>query len=73
MKVRAIINFNDLKENTRRQIGDVFECDEERAKHLLEHKAVEIVEEPIKIEKEDIEVIAETVNKTTKKKKTSKK
>ncbi len=45
MKVKAIINFNDLKENTHRNIGDIFECDEERKQYLLEHNAIEIIEE----------------------------
>lgn len=44
-KVKAIISFNDLEENTHRKIGDVFEVSQRRKDYLLEHKAVEIVEE----------------------------
>ena len=44
-KVRTIINFNDLEENKSRKIGDVFECSKQRADYLLEHKAIEVVEE----------------------------
>ena len=47
MKVRAIINFNDLKEGVPRKIGDEFEVTKDRQKYLLEHNAVEVVEEPI--------------------------
>ncbi len=48
-KVKALINFNDLEENTHRNSGDVFECSKTRCDYLLEHKAIEIVEE-VKIE-----------------------
>ena len=47
MKVKAIINFNDLKEKTERKIGDIFEVSNKRAEFLLENNAVEIVEEKI--------------------------
>lgn len=83
-KVKAIIKFNDYegKDVTKasngfifRNVGDIFTCTAERYAYLKEHNAVELVEiEPtIKLEAEDIKVIAETVNKATKKKKTSKK
>lgn len=58
---------------------DTFECDEEMVKYLSGDNAfkeafVKVIEVlPIKLEHDDIKVIAETVNKTTKKKKTSKK
>lgn len=44
-KVKALINFNDLEENTHRNIGDVFECSKIRCDYLLEHNAVEVIEE----------------------------
>lgn len=45
MKVKAIININDLQDKVFRPVGSVFECDEERAKYLLENNAIEIIEE----------------------------
>jgi len=51
MKVRAIINFNDLEKNEHRVVGDEFECSKERANYLLEHKAIEIIEELVTEEK----------------------
>lgn len=45
MKVKAIINFNDLENNVHRNIGDIFDCTEKRANYLLEHNAVEVVEQ----------------------------
>ena len=44
-KVKAIINFNDMEEDVQRKIGDEFECSKERYDFLLEHNAVEKVEE----------------------------
>ena len=43
-KVKAIIEFNDMEENTKRKIGDEFVTSIERAEYLVEHKAVEILE-----------------------------
>lgn len=45
MKVKAIINFNDLQDKTKRKAGDIFECTKERAIFLLEHEAVKFIEE----------------------------
>jgi hypothetical protein len=46
MKVRVINNnLNDLQDKVFRPIGQVFECDDERAKYLLKNNVVEIVEE----------------------------
>lgn len=44
-KVKAIIEFTDLKESVVREIGDTFICDEERAKDLVEWEFVKVVEE----------------------------
>lgn len=64
-------------------VGDVFECDDFMATYLtggnklnkVVVKVIEVLpkEKPIKVEQEDVKTIAEEVNKTTKKKKTSKK
>ena len=43
-KVKALINFTDLEENTKRKTNDEWECSEERANFLVEHDAVEILE-----------------------------
>lgn len=83
-KVKALINFNDLEANRRRVIGEEFECSKTRCDYLLEHKAIEIVEEvkeefkkekPVEaaIEYNEEEKKPEVIVKTTKKKKTSKK
>ena len=71
MKVKAIINFNDLDENKKRTIGDEFEVSKERADFLLGHKAVEIVEEIKEAEVEEIveDAIEEVVEEEPKPKK----
>lgn len=82
-KVKALINFNDLEENKER-IANKSEwiCSKERAEFLLEHKAIEIIEE---LKEKDIEPKTEILEdpykdynvekpiKKTTKKKTSKK
>lgn len=66
-KVKAIIEFNDMEENTKRKVGDEFIVDIERAEYLVEHKAVEILEEiKEEIKKEPI------IEEKPKKKKTKK-
>lgn len=64
-KVKALIDFNDLEEKKRRNIGDEFECSKTRCDFLLEHKAVEVVEEvKINLETEvtlDKEKVLETL------------
>lgn len=82
-KVKALINFNDLEANKKRVVGEEFECSKARCDYLLEHKAIEIIEEikeevpEVKNAEETMERIEESakeeVKKTTKKKKTSKK
>ncbi|MBR1653684.1 MAG: glycosyltransferase [Clostridia bacterium] len=86
VRVKAMINFNDLEENKHRAVGEVFECSKARCDYLLEHKAIEIVEEikeetpKVKVEvnidsKKVAEKIIEVQDKpeSTKKKKSSKK
>ena len=43
MKVKATIKFDDLQENVKREIGDIFEVSKERAEYLISHNAVEFV------------------------------
>lgn len=47
IKVRALIVFEDYKEQTTRQIGDIFEVSEERLNQILTQGGawVEVVEE----------------------------
>lgn len=84
-KVRALISFNDLEENKHRNIGDEFECSKARCDYLLEHKAIEIVEEVKSLfdttitYKNDVPIVSglefntEYKEKKSKKKKSSKK
>lgn len=62
-KVKAIINFNDLEEKTKRKVGDIFEVSKTRVDYLLDHGAVEVVEKteiPIKeIKETEVEEIVE--------------
>ena len=70
VRVKAIINFSDTENGgVLRTAGESeWECSKERADFLLEHKAIEIVEEVTK--KEEIKI---EKPKTNKKKKASKK
>ena len=45
MKVKAIINIDDLQDKIFRPVGSIFEVDKERAEYLLNNNAVEIIEE----------------------------
>ena len=79
-KVRALINFNDMEENKKRAIGDEFECSKTRCDFLLEHKAIEIVEDVVgTIDYNDSEgaelkaIFKKQETKTTQKRKTKKK
>lgn len=70
-KVKSRINFTDLEANKKRIIGEEFTCDKDRYEYLLNHKAVELIEE-IK-ETKELEVKTEEAKKKTTKKKTTKK
>lgn len=59
-KVKALINFNDLEANKKRVIGEEFECSKLRADYLLEHKAIEIIEE-IKEKTTKVEIVVDNV------------
>lgn len=54
MKLKALKNFQDVKENVKRMAGDIFEVSTERGEELLAHPAV-IVERIL-----DVEVLPET-------------
>lgn len=59
VKVKALINFNDLEENVKRVANkSEWICSKERAEFLLEHKAVEVLQEI----KEDVEHIIPLAN-----------
>ena len=62
LKVKSIIKFDDLEENVKREIGDVFECSKERADYLLKNNAIEIVED-VKEEKNDAIEVTVTLDK----------
>ena len=72
-KVKALINFNDMEENKKRNIGDEFECSKQRADYLLEHKAIEIVEEKKQVEPEVVVEEDKVEEKVADKKPTKKK
>lgn len=72
VKVKAIMKFNDVSENTIREIGDVWECEKDRADYLAEHKGVEIIEE-VKENKTEVKEEKPKTTRKTIKKKTSKK
>ena len=73
VKVKAIINFNDLQENKSRKIGDFFECSIERASFLVEHNAVEPFVEEIIVPEIKLEEVKEEPKHFKNKKKKSKK
>lgn len=83
-KLKNIVRYNsNLKEEGHLYARDIFECDKEMADYLLGGnrlnrafiKVIEVIPEKptIKLDDDDIKVIAKEVNKVTKKKKTSKK
>lgn len=45
MKVKAIVNIDDLQDKVFRPVGSIFEVDKERAEYLLKNKAIEIIKE----------------------------
>ena len=68
MKVKVLYDFNDLKENKKRIIGEEFECDVERAQFLIEKGAVEEVKEEIKEEPKEEDFLVEEKPKKKKRK-----
>lgn len=45
MKVKAIVNIDDLQDKVFRPVGSIFEVSEERAEYLLKNKAIEIIKD----------------------------
>lgn len=43
-KVKTIVVFHDLVDETLRQVGDIFECTQERANVLNEKGLVQVIE-----------------------------
>lgn len=70
MKVKATIKFDDLQENVKREIGDIFEVSKERAEYLISHNAVEFVgiEEDKKAGKIELKEVKSNKSKKRKKK-----
>lgn len=75
VKVKALINFFDVDTNEQREKDkSIWVCEKERADFLLEHKAIEILEEPkatmveVKISQETIDSLKSNKNKKSKKK-----
>lgn len=75
VKVKAIMNFNDVEENTQRvKDKSVWECSKERADYLVENNAVVILEEPKPvIEKSIVEKKVEVLEEKIAEEKPSKK
>lgn len=52
MKVKVINkNLDDLQDNVFRPVGSIFECDKKRAEFLLKNKAIKIIKEESKKDK----------------------
>lgn len=63
-KVEATMKFTDKEENIRRDMGDVFECTQERYEFLKRNNAIKLVE-ILNVEKVECNVLAETEPKET--------
>lgn len=74
MKVRALIRFEDYKENVMRNAGDVFEVTEERHEEILTKGGlwVEPIEEQGTEPETEPEPVEESTKETTKPKATKK-
>lgn len=72
VKVKAKIIFDDIEDETRREVGDEWICEKERAEYLEQHNAIEIIEE-IKEVKEETKKVEEKPKKATERKATTKK
>lgn len=74
-RVQAIIKFTDLTDGKKREIGEEFECEKDRADFLVSNNAVkiiELIEEPKVQEVKEEKPIEKTKKKTTKKNSTKK-
>ena len=59
-KVKALINFNDLEANKKRSVGEEFKCLKARCDYLLEHNAIEVLEE-VKEEVPEVKNVEEAI------------
>ena len=66
MKIKALIQFIDKKENTTREVGDEFIVSKERFEEIIEKGGAHWVEE---VMEEPSEEVTEEPNKDTNKKK----
>ena len=66
MKVKTLIKFTDLKENTIREVGDEFEVNKSRVLELLSASSTPLIEEVIEVK---IVKKEKTIETATKKKK----
>lgn len=60
-KVRVLKYFRDKEEKKERFIGEEFECTKERCNYLLEHNAVEIINNVPEITEEQVQAVANAI------------
>ena len=66
MKVKTLIKFTDLKENTVREVGDEFEANKSRVLELLSASSTPLIEEVIEVKIVKKEKAIETATKKKK-------
>jgi len=66
MKVKTLIRFTDLKENTIREVGDEFEANKSRVIELLSASSTPLIEEVIEVKIVKKEKAIETATKKKK-------
>jgi len=66
MKVKTLIRFTDLKENTIREVGDEFEANKSRVLELLSASSTPLIEEVIEVKIVKKEKAIETATKKKK-------
>jgi len=66
MKVKTLIKFTDLKENTIREVGDEFEANKSRVLELLSASSTPLIEEVIEVKIVKKEKAIETATKKKK-------
>ena len=73
VKVKVIKNFYDMEEKKQRRVGEEYTTNKIRAEYLVEHEAVEIIEEKKNELKSSVDIIEEELPKEEKSKKRTKK
>jgi len=66
MKIKTLIRFTDLKENTVREVGDEFEANKSRVLELLSASSTPLIEEVIEVKIVKKEKAIETATKKKK-------